>query len=190
QGDAVTVAVTGQYTHFAQGTTQIDLGAGLTVNALTVNSATSLTAQVAVSSGAIVGSRNVTVTTGAEVVELNNAFSVAPGFPVITVVTPNAGQQGQTLTVSVTGLYTAFVQGTTQISFGPDVTVTNVTVAGPTSLTAQMEIGGNAAAGARSITITTGAEVVTLNNGFTVTLRPPVLTTALPNSGQQAQSVT
>src|SRR6185295_5897280 len=97
QGDAVTVAVTGQYTHFAQGTTQIDLGAGLTVNALTVNSATSLTAQVAVSSGAVVGSRNAAVTTGAEAVTLGNAFSVTPGTPVITAATPNAGQQGQTL---------------------------------------------------------------------------------------------
>ncbi len=35
--------------------------------------------------------------------------------------------------------------------------------------------------------MTTNAEVVTLNNGFTVTAATPVLTSVNPNTGQQGQ---
>ena len=38
------------------------------------------------------------------------------------------------------------------------------------------------------MTLTTGAEVVTLTNGFTVTAATPVLTTVNPNTGQQGQT--
>ena len=190
QGDTVTVAVTGQFTHFAQGATQVDFGPGLSLTALTVHSATSLSAQASISSTAPVGARHLTVTTAAEAVTLDNGFTVAPGTPVITTANPNAGQQGQNLVVTVTGQFTGFVQGSTQVSFGADVTVVNVTVVSPASLTAQLEVGGIAAVGPRTLTVTTGAEVVTLNNGFTVTARPAVITTVTPNNGQQGQTVT
>src|SRR6266850_1289479 len=189
QGDTVTVAVTGQFTHFAQGAKQVDFGPGLSITALTVHSATSLSAQASISSTAPVGARHLTVTTAAEAVTLDNGFTVAPGTPVITTANPNAGQQGQNLVVTVTGQFTGFVQGSTQVSFGADVTVVNVTVVSPASLTAQLEVGG-AAVGPRALTVTTGAEVVTLNNGFTVTARPALITTVTPNNGQQGQTVT
>src|SRR6267142_2658321 len=189
QGDTVTVAVTGQFTHFAQGATQVDFGPGLSITALTVHSATSLSAQASISSTEPVGARHLTVTTAAEAVTLDNGFTVAPGTPVITTANPNAGQQGQNLVVTVTGQFTGFVQGSTQVSFGADVTVVNVTVVSPASLTAQLEVGG-AAVGPRALTVTTGAEVVTLNNGFTVTARPALITTVTPNNGQQGQTVT
>ena len=38
------------------------------------------------------------------------------------------------------------------------------------------------------MTLTTGAEVVTLTNGFTVTNGTPVLTHVNPNTGQQGQT--
>ncbi|PYS28222.1 MAG: hypothetical protein DMG11_13505 [Acidobacteria bacterium] len=183
QADTATASVTGQFTHFVQGTTQVDFGPGFSVTALTVNSATNLSAQLAISSTAAVGSRRVTVTTAAEVVTLDNAFTVAPGTPAITTVNPSTGQQGQNLVVTVTGQFTGFVQGSTQVSFGADVTVVNVTVASPTALTAQLEVGGTAAAGPRALTVTTGAEAVTQNNGFTVTARPAVITAVMPNNG-------
>ena len=58
--------------------------------------------------------RDVTLTTGTEVVTKTAAFTVAAGTPVITTITPTSGQQGQTLDVAVTGLYTHFVPGTTR----------------------------------------------------------------------------
>jgi hypothetical protein len=180
------VAVTGLYTNFVQGSTGASFGAGITVNSVTVNSATSLTANVSIAAGAATGARNLTVTTGAEVVNLSNAFTVTAGTPVITLVNPNSGQQGSVnMAVAVTGLYTNFVQGTTAVSFGSGITVSNVNVTGPTQLSAQVTIDSTAAIGNRTVTATTGAEVVNLSNAFTVTAGTPVITLVNPNSGPQ-----
>jgi uncharacterized repeat protein (TIGR01451 family) len=81
------VAITGQYTHFLQGTTTASFGAGITVNSLTVNSPTSATANITIAPSATPGSQTVTLTTGAEVASLLNAFIVtAPvtGLPNLT----------------------------------------------------------------------------------------------------------
>src|SRR5439155_11002329 len=48
----LSVAITGQFTHFAQGTTQASFGAGITVASLTVSSATSLTAVLSIDQAA------------------------------------------------------------------------------------------------------------------------------------------
>jgi hypothetical protein len=59
--------------------------------------------------------------------------------------------------------------------------VNSVAVTDATHLTANISIALNAAAVAHPVTVTTGAEVVTLANGFTVqsaTNQPPVITIA------------
>jgi hypothetical protein len=47
--------------------------------------------------------------------------------------------------------------------------VATLTINSATTATAVLNIDAAAAAGTRNVTVTTGAEVVTLNNGFTVT---------------------
>jgi hypothetical protein len=87
---------------------------------------------------------------------------------ILTTVNPNTGQQGQlNESVSLTGQSTHWVQGTTTASFGAGITVATLTINSATSATAVLNI-DPAAAGARNVTVTTGGEVVTLNNGFTV----------------------
>jgi hypothetical protein len=89
------------------------------VATLTINSATTATAVLNIDAAAATGTRNVTVTTGAEVVTLNNGFTVTAVTPVLTTVNPNTGQQGQqNESVSLTGQFTHWVQGTTTASFG------------------------------------------------------------------------
>ena len=184
----LSVAVTGQFTHFVQGTTAASFGAGITVASLTVNSPTSATAVLNISASAAAGARTVTLTTGAEVATLANGFTVTNGTPVLTLVNPNTGQQGQqNLSVAVTGQFTHFVQGTTTASFGAGITVASLTVNSATSAIAVINLSASAAAGARNVTLTTGAEVATLANGFTVTAGTPVLTQVNPNNGQQGQ---
>src|SRR3989442_13122806 len=134
------------------------------------------------------GTRNVTLTTGAEVVTLNNGFTVTAGTPVLQTVNPNAGQQGQqNLSVNLTAQFTHFVQGTTTASFGAGITVASLTVNSATTATAGLNIDPTAGTGTRNVTLTTGAEVVTVNNGFTVTSGTPLLQTVNPNTGQQGQ---
>src|SRR5204863_477625 len=83
-----------------------------------VNSATTATTVVNIDAGTATGNRNVTLTTGTEVVTLPNGFTVAAGTPVLQTVNPGSGQQGQqNLSVNLTGQFTHFVQGTTTASF-------------------------------------------------------------------------
>ncbi|MGO9270375.1 MAG: choice-of-anchor D domain-containing protein [Terriglobia bacterium] len=70
------VIITGQYTHFLQGTTTCTFGPGITVNSLTVNSPTSATANITIASSATPGSQTVTLTTGSEVASLLNGFII------------------------------------------------------------------------------------------------------------------
>jgi hypothetical protein len=182
------VTITGQYTHFSQGVTAATFGSGITVASVTVNSATNLTALVNIDPAAATGVRSVTLTTSSEVVTLANSFTVTPGTPVLTVLSPNAGQQGQrSLSVAITGQYTHFVQGITTASFGSGVTVVSITVNSSTSATAIVNIDPAATVGTRTVTLTTNTEVATLSNSFAVTAGTPILTLLNPNTGQQGQ---
>jgi RHS repeat-associated protein len=123
------------------------------------------------------------VTTGSEIAFAPNAFVVSAGTLTLVSVNPNSATQGQqNVSVTITGQLTNFVQGTSTVSFGAaGVTVNSVTVASWTSLTANISLAANATTGSRTVTVTTGAEVASLANGFTVQQapnQPPVITIA------------
>jgi RHS repeat-associated protein len=187
----LSVAITGQNTSFAQGTSQLSFGAGITLTSLSITDATHLLAQITIDPSAAAGLRSVTVTTGAEVATLANGFTVAAisVTPVISTISPTAGPQGQGGQVTVTGLNTHFAQGTSTLDMGPGITVSSVTVTCPTCLSAQVAIATTAPTGPRDVTVTTGTEVVTLTGGFTVLPGTPILTSEVPASGAQGQSL-
>ena len=102
---------------------------------------------------------------------IGSPASVAVGTAFLSSVNPNTGGQGQTLSsVAIAGQNSNFVQGTTVAAFGRGITVNSLTVNGPASATASITIAGNAPAGPRDVSLTTGSEVATLNGGFTVTI--------------------
>ena len=68
----------------------------------------------------------------------------------------------------MTGQFTNFVQGATSVSFGAGVRVNSVNVTNATSLTVNIPIEAGAALGGRTLTVTTGVEVVSLPTAFTV----------------------
>jgi len=79
----LSVAITGQFTHFAQGTTTANFGPQITAS-LTVMTPTTATAVLNISGTAGVGSTNVVLQTGTETATLANGFTVlytAPGQP-------------------------------------------------------------------------------------------------------------
>ena len=100
-------------------------------------------------------------------------LTVAALAPVLASVQPTTGAQGQTLSVTVTGQYTNFVQGNTTASFGAGITVNSVTVTSPASATVNVSVALQATLGARAVTMTTGGEVVSTAAAFSVT--QPVL---------------
>ncbi|HET9285264.1 MAG TPA: RHS repeat-associated core domain-containing protein [Candidatus Angelobacter sp.] len=182
---AISVAITGAFTHFASGTSVASFGNGISVASLTVNSPTSATAVINIDPAATTGGRNVTITTGSEVATLTGGFTVNPGTPVITNVNPNTGAVGQQgLSVTVTAQFTHFVQGSTTANFGGGITVASVTVNSPTSATVVLNISTAAAVGLRTVQFVTSSEVVTLTNGFNVTTAP-VIAQINPGAAQQ-----
>lgn len=163
----LSVALTGSGTNWVQGTTTANFGPGITVASLTVTSLTSATAVINIDPSAPQQANTLTMTTGSEVEARANGFAVtSPVFLVL----PTTGQQGQqNLSAFISDEFTYWVPGLTQVDFGPGITVTSVTVSATYGLTAMLNISPTAPIGPRNVTVTTGGEVDTLSNGFTVT---------------------
>ena len=92
-GQPLSVAVTGQYTNFVNGTTTADFGAGITVNSVNVTTSTAATVSLTISSTAAPGARTVTLTTGGEAASISNGFTVVGSLAIQTTSLPD-GQQG------------------------------------------------------------------------------------------------
>lgn len=88
-------------------------------------------------------------------------------------VSPTSGTQGQTMVVNLTGTGTNWVAGQTTATFGGELTVDWVNITSATAATAQITISATAALGPRNVTLTTGSEVVTAVDGFTVNAVTP-----------------
>jgi hypothetical protein len=110
------------------------------------------------------------------------AVKAAPVNPnaALTSINPYSGNAGQILTVVLNGLSTNFIPAQTLASFGPGISVASapegqpgvLTVTSPTSATAQLTIDPLAAPGTRTISVTVGAQTLSLNNAFTVLAAP------------------
>lgn len=157
QGTTASVTLTG--TNFATGagaTTVSVSGTGVTVNNVVVNSATSLTADFVIGAAASTGARTVTVTTaqGNSGGKTFTVLSSSVPAPTLTSLSPNVGQVGSNVTVTLTG--TNFVNGGTTISVsGAGVSVGTVTFVSATQVTAPFGIDPGASLGPRNVTVTT-----------------------------------
>ena len=157
-------------------------GTGITVNSTTYNSATSVTANIAIAAGAATGARDVTVTNGDTGVSTGGTgkFTVNPK-PTVTAANPaSRGQGAPTQNIVITG--TGFVSGAAlNTSFSsPGITVNSTTYNSATQVTANITIAAGAAVGGSDITVTNGdAGVGTGAGTFTVNAAPTV-TSASP----------
>jgi photosystem II stability/assembly factor-like uncharacterized protein len=88
--------------------------------------------------------------------------------PVVVWAFPASISPGQTAVVTILGQNTNFSSGVTQVNAGAGITVSNISVTNPTTLTAQLAVASGVTLGPRSITITTGGEEATLPNGLHV----------------------
>jgi len=86
-------------------------------------------------------------------------------LPTVVSASPNSGEQGATLEVTIGGTNFA---GATAVSFGDGITVNSFTVVSATQITADISISATATLGARNISVTTPDGTGTLTSGFTV----------------------
>jgi hypothetical protein len=115
---------------------------------------------------------------------LNTSAPLPP--PTVTGVNPASGIQEQTLDVTITG--TDFNEATS-VSFGAGVAVNNFTFDSATQISANITIAGDAATGARDVSVTTPWGTGTLTGGFTVNQAPPTVTGVNPTSGIQGETL-
>jgi len=91
----------------------------------------------------------------------------------ITGLSPATARQGETLNVSITGkstgnFVTHFAGGVSAAGFGAGITVNNLTVNSESDATANITVAGDAALGARGVTIQTGGETAVAVPAFFV----------------------
>ena len=149
------------------GTTVFVEGGGIAVANVNATSDTSLSATFSIAPNAATGPRNVTVTTDSgtsEPVQFTlNVPTVPP--PTLTSITPPAQLRGTTATLTLTG--TNFVTGATSVAAdGSGISITNVTVTSPTSLTATLIVAAGANVGNHNVRVSTaggGSNALTLN---------------------------
>ena len=186
QNQTLDVLITGSNTNFNAGST-VSFGPGIAVNGVTFNGPTSLTANISIQSSATPGARDVTVTTSGVPLVGPSLFSVSSAPAQITSVSPNSGQQSQSLSVTITGLNTSFTSGSI-VSLGPGVSVNSVGFNSASSLTANISIDAGATPGLRDVTVTTNGAPVTGIGLFSVVATPRIISAA-PATATQGQSL-
>jgi large repetitive protein len=172
QGSAETIVIAGTGTTFGPATT-VNFGADIASGTVAVNGPTSASVPITIDNQAALGARNVTITTGSQVVTAT--FTVVAGIPAVSLINPNNIKPTQTQSVAVTGVFTNWVSGTTQANFGPGIAVGGaaagafgpVTVNSATSLTASLVTSG-ASNGLRTVQIQTSSQTLTVVNGIDV----------------------
>ena len=86
-------------------------------------------------------------------------------IPTVNSVTPNWGNMGDTLSVTINGYH---VNRATAVSYGNGITVDSFTADSATQITADITIATDAAPGPRDVSVTSPGGTGTLNEGFNV----------------------
>ena len=190
-GRSQTLDVVFTGTGFAQGVTSVNVPAGFTVNSVTVNSATQLTANIAVGAAATYGAvHNFTVTnTPAGGTSGAQVFTVDHPVPTLASIAPATGARLQTLDVTFTG--TDFISGVSTVDVPAGFTLNSTTVDSPTQITANITVTGAATTGAHTVSVTNAAPGggTSATQSFTVTNPAPTLTALAPATGARLQTL-
>lgn len=196
-GTTLEVTLTGSKTNWIQGNSQVSFSAaGITVDSVTVNSPTSITATITVAPSAAADFSDATVTTtlgsatetavGSEALQI----TATPTTPTLLQVEPGTLARGGSYTVTITGTLTSWDASST-LSLGDGVTVTGMTVVSPTEITATAQVAPDASIGFRTATVTTADTGATDTQDMALTLTAAPVTAIATVAGvtpDQAQA--
>jgi hypothetical protein len=147
-------------------------GTGVTVTNVVVVNSTTVTATFAITAGATLGARNVTVVTPGGT-SGNVTFTVLGAT--LTSIAPNAGVRNTAVNVTITG---TTLGGATAVNVsGTGVTVSNVVFVNGTTITATFTIAVGATLGARNVTVVTP---IGTSSSVAFTVQGPTLTSINP----------
>ena len=162
--ETLDVTITGTYLDEASA---VSFGAGITVNSFTAVSDTKITASIDIDSGASQGSRNVAVTTPDGTATKTGGFTVtSPLAPSVTGISPDSGEQAESLDVTITG--TNFIS-VSDVSLGAGVTVNSFNADSVTQISASIAIAPGALEAPRDVSVTNPSGTGVGGGIFTVT---------------------
>jgi uncharacterized protein (TIGR03382 family) len=172
-GESATVSITATDGQFLQGQTALifEPPDGIEVASLNVVDPDHLTADIQTTADAPGDTRDVRAVTGTEVA--TGAGLIDIYNPQILGLTPNVGQQGTNLPVTVFGVDIPFGAGT-QVTFsgtGVGVDSVNFDPESPDQIEIQVSVAADAPQGKRDVTVDAQGVVATLQEAFTV--KPP-----------------
>jgi hypothetical protein len=157
-GKKLNVTITGQNTHFKQGSgTSIQFSGG-TVNSFQIVNDQKINASITIPANAYTGNYTISVlnTINGPLTALFHVNGTSP--PHIIAANPTAGNAGQTLTVTITGNNTHFKKNKTEVHFGFTQATATTTVVNDSVLKAKITIPANTYTGDYHITVTTPAD--------------------------------
>ncbi|MCL5428497.1 MAG: DUF5666 domain-containing protein [Chloroflexi bacterium] len=175
QGQTLNVEIAGENTHFSAASVVNFIPAdGIDVNSVVANNSTSITVNLTIEDSASLGDRQVVVITQQEIASSESFRIEEQQFEdsqeeseesndelddiELIGVDPDAGQQGQTLTIVIVGEGTHF-NSNSHISLGPGIAINSISAQTGMQLTVSVTIASNASLGDRSVSVTTGSEV-------------------------------
>ena len=174
-GEGASISITATDGQFVQGQTELSFEPpdGIEVTSLNVVDADHLTADIQTTADAPGDTRDVRAVTGTEVavgLALIDIYN-----PQILGLTPNVGQPGWDLGVTIFGVDMPFDASTTATFAGSGITVSSMEFdpAEPDQIKAQISIAADAPLGHRDVTVDAQGVVVTLPEAFRVITPPP-----------------
>jgi hypothetical protein len=189
RGQSPGISIEGDLTNFSPATevTLESAGSGNEIAAFSVSPSgpESLLAEFEIPLDADTGAYKLKVETGIEKAEMQGAFDVAAGGPVLSSIQPGEALLGKTLDVTVNGLYTHFTEGATTVDFGNGVSVNSLEIKSKKKCVAIITVAPDAKMGGRDVTVTSDIwggwrERVSLDGGFLVTREPPEIKSMTP----------
>jgi hypothetical protein len=183
QGATLNVTITGTNLN---GTSEVRFGTGIALNSYTVLSGNQLTANITIAPDSTVGTRDISVTTPGGTYVLPASFTVKQALPKIASISPDNGNQGATLTITIKGIN---FSGASEVRFGTGMAVNNMSVLNSSQIEVMITIIAGTETGAKNVSITTPGGSYTLANGFTVIQSLPVITSISPENASQGTSL-
>lgn len=152
QGKSYTLKILGLETNFSENSQVSISGTQVLVNRMIFHSSEWIDAEIEVKSDAATGYRNLTVTTGLEVVTKTSALQVvASNASVIDEVIPSAVLKNSTVVLKIVGDNTWFYGTTPQITPSDGITIKEIEINSPIECFVTIEISGGAELGFRDI---------------------------------------
>lgn len=166
-------------------TSSVDFGEGISVLNLTIEDGWNANADIQIEPEALLGEREVTVSTGRGTFVLEEAFEIVADSLIIE---PSVGKIGEVLEIGLLGSNTDWTSGVSWPHFGDGIEVLDFQVLSPTLAEATISVSTDAVVGWHDVRVDSGEQSTYLYDGFQVD-RVGLVASFEPGEAEQGDTV-